>query len=146
MKEESRNTLNGLLGTIIFHMLLVTIFLVFKLDKVKKRHVESLEIEFINELTKIQELLLDSEPKQVKIEPLDLQTAKNIAVNVADKLNDEISTEKYLEELKEELGIEELNQQLSNDLPDDDNPEFRDNLPKDEKEDNCSVFANDISR
>jgi len=134
LKEELRNKLNGLLGTIIFHMLLVILFLVLKLDKVKKKHVETLQIEFINKLTSIEKLLANDGTKQVEIEPLDAQTAKNIAVNVADKLNNEISTEKYVEELKKELGIKKLNQQLSNDLPDDNSPEYRNDLSEDKKE------------
>ena len=136
LKEESRHVLSGLLGTIIFHMLLVIFFLIFKLGKVKKKHEETLQIEFINELTEIKEFLANNQIKQVEIEPLDDQTAKNIAVNVADKLDNEISTEKYLEELKEELGIKELNQQLKDDLPEESDPEFRDNSPEEKKEEN----------
>lgn len=128
MKEEQRNTLNGVLGTIIFHMIIVVLFLIFKLGDVKRKHLEALQIEFLNELTRIEEILAEQNEPPADIQPLDAQTAKNIAVNVADKLNQEISTDKYVEEIKEELGIEELNQQLSRDVPDDNSPEFIDNM------------------
>ena len=130
MKEKQRNTLNGVLGTIIFHMVIVILFLMFKLGDVKRKHLETLQIEFLNELIKIEDLLAEENETPVNIQPLDAQIAKNIAVNVADKLNQEISTDNYVEEIKQELGIKELNQQLSRDLPDDNSPEFIENLEK----------------
>jgi len=130
LKEKQRNTLNGVLGTIIFHMVIVILFLMFKLGDVKRKHLETLQIEFLNELIKIEDLLAEENETPVNIQPLDAQIAKNIAVNVADKLNQEISTDNYVEEIKQELGIKELNQQLSRDLPDDNSPEFIENLEK----------------
>ncbi len=95
--------------------------------------METLQIEFLNELMKIEDLLAEKNEAPADIQPLDAQIAKNIAVNVADKLNQEISTEKYVEEIKEELGIEELNQQLSTDISEDNSPEFMENV-EDNKE------------
>ena len=128
MKEKHRNTLNGILGTIIFHMVIVILFLIIKLGDVKRKHLETLQIEFLNELIKIEDLLAEENETPVNIQPLDAQIAKNIAVNVADELNQEISTDNYVEEIKKELGIEELNQQLSRDLSDDNSPEFIENI------------------
>jgi hypothetical protein len=124
LKEKQRNTLNGILGTIIFHMAIIILFMIFKLGEVKRKHLETVQIEFLNELTRIEDLLAEKNEEPVDIKPLDAQTAKNIAVNVAEKLNQEISTDKYLEEVKEELDIEELNQQLSRDIPEENAPEF----------------------
>ena len=133
MKEKQRNTLNGVLGTIIFHMIIVILFLIFKLGDVKRKHLEAIQIEFFNELIKIEDLLAEENETPVNIQPLDAQIAKNIAVNVAEKLNQEISTDNYVEEIKEELGIEELNQQLSRDLSDDNSPEFIENIENNKK-------------
>lgn len=108
-------------------MAVVILFMVFKLGEVKRKHLETLQIEFLNELTKIEDLLAEMNETPVDIQPLDQQTAKNIAVNVADKLDQEISTDKYLEEIKKELGIDELKQQLSRDVSDDISPEFAEN-------------------
>lgn len=116
--------LNGVLGTIIFHMLIVILFLGFKIGEVKKKHTETLQIEFLNEQTNIEEMLAKMKETPPAIQQLDAKTAKNIAVNVADKLDKEISTDKYLDELKNELGIKDLNQQHSRDLPNDNSPEF----------------------
>jgi len=46
---------------------------------------------------------------------LPAQMRRNIAVNAARELDEEISTEKYLEQLKEELGIEDLNPDFGSD-------------------------------
>jgi hypothetical protein len=124
LKEKQRNILNGVLGTIIFHMVIVIFFMIFKLGEVRKRHLETLQIEFLNEYAKLEDLLAEKNEAPVDIQPLDAQTAKNIAVNVADKLNQEISTDKYVEEVKKELGIKELNQQHNPDLSDDNSPKF----------------------
>jgi hypothetical protein len=110
--------------------------MIFKLGDVKRKHLETLQIEFINDVAKIEDLLANMNDKPIDIQPLDQQTVKNIAVNVADKLNKEISTDKYVEEIKEELGIKELNQQLSRDIPEDNSPEFIENNKNSGKKDN----------
>lgn len=134
VKEERRNTLNGILGTIIFHLVVVLVFMFFKLGEARKKHAEILQIEFLNELVKIEEYLAQKDIQPVNIQPLDDQVIRNIAVNVADKLNKEISTEKYIEELKEELGIEEIDQKLDRTLPDDNSPKFVNETLKDLKD------------
>jgi len=112
--------------------MIIVLFLIFKLGDVKRKHLEVLQIEFLNELARIEDIIAEKNEAPVNIQPLDEQTAKNIAVNVADKLNQEISTDKYVEEIKEELGIKELNQQLSRDISDDNSPEFIENMEKHE--------------
>ncbi|MBN2612086.1 MAG: energy transducer TonB [Bacteroidales bacterium] len=124
MNESQRNRLNGILGTVIFHLIIILIFFVIKLGEARKKHAETLQIEFLNELVKIEEYLAEKDPLPDYIPSLDDQSVRNIAVNVAEKLNHEISTEKYLEEVKEELGIEELNQQLEREIPEDNSPQF----------------------
>jgi len=127
LKEKQRNTLNGILGTIIFHMAIAIMFMIFELGEVRRKHLETLQIEFLNELVQMEDLLAGMNDVPLDIQPLDAQTAKNIAVNVADKLNQEISTDKYVEEVKEELGIRELNQEPPRDISDDNSPEFIEN-------------------
>ena len=124
MKEGKRNTLNGILGTIIFHLVIVLFFLIFKLGDVKKKHVETMKIEFLNDMVKLNEYLAKKEPPPADIQPLDDKTTKNIAVNVANKLEKEISTEKYEEEVKKELGIKDLKQELDRKIPEDNSPKF----------------------
>ncbi|MFO7655760.1 MAG: hypothetical protein R6W78_01730 [Bacteroidales bacterium] len=133
VNEPQRNRLNGILGTVVFHLLIVLVFLIVRLGEAKKKHVETLQIDFLNELVKIEEYLAEKEPMP-DIMPLDDQTVKNIAVNVAEKLSQEISTEKYLEEVKEELGINELNQNLERELPEDNSPQFIEKAVDESKE------------
>ncbi len=125
--------LNGILGTIIFHLVLMLIFLVVKLGDVRKKHLESIQIEFLNEYTKLEDLIHQKQ-QQVEMPSLDDRVAKNIAVNVTEKMHKKIGTDQYVEELKKELGIKELNQQLDRNLPEDKSPEFMENKPDKEKE------------
>ncbi len=133
MKEGKRNTLNGILGTIIFHLVIVLLFLIFKLGDVKKKHVETMRIEFLNDMVKIDDYLSQKE-LPAKIQPLDDKTVKNIAVNVANKLEKEISTEKYEDEVKKELGIKDLKQELDRTIPEDNSPKFVEQSKKESKQ------------
>ena len=44
-----KENINGIIGTIIFHLLALIVFLVFKLDKVKDKHIDQMVIEFSKE-------------------------------------------------------------------------------------------------
>lgn len=109
--------INGILGTIIFHMLLVLLFLTVKVGDVRRKQMEYIPIEFDEKLMDMQEFIKDMENKNVEIEPLEEEVRRNIAVNVASQMNEKISTEKYIEQLKEELGIENLHQYHDRKLP-----------------------------
>jgi TonB family protein len=133
MNAEERYRLNGILATVIIHLFLVIFFLFFKLGKVREKHQETLKIEFIEDLRTIEELIAQQQAQiSDNYDILPREAAKNIAVNVAEKMNKEISTEKYIEDLKKELGIDELNRQLDRSLPDD--PGLLDNSPDNKKE------------
>jgi hypothetical protein len=113
--------INGILGTIIFHMLLVLLFLTVKVGDVRRKQMEYIPIEFDQKLMDMQEFIKNMENKNVEIEPLEEEVRRNIAVNVASQMNEKISTEKYIEQLKEELGIENLQQYLDRKLPEEGN-------------------------
>lgn len=115
LHEEEKNILTGILGTIAVHLIILIVFLVARIDKVKDIHRESLLIEFDEELFRTLQEMEEEQKTESKAEPLSEQEVKNIAVNTANRLEQEISTEKYIEQLKEELDIEEINQQLDND-------------------------------
>ncbi len=113
LKEEERNIITGIVGTIAIHLLVLIIFLIVRLDKVRDVHQEAIVIEFNEEIYKTLEQLMKEEKLQsTNVKPLSQQDLKNIAVNAANQLREDISTEKYIEQLKDELDIEELNQQL----------------------------------
>jgi len=101
------NNINGILGTIIVHLLLILGFLFMKIGEVREKHEEQMLIELMDEIQTVEEIIKQvSEP--VEIPSLDMQTIHNIAVNTAEKMQEEISTEKYEQEVMEELGIESL--------------------------------------
>lgn len=111
--------LTGVLGTIIFHLFLLIAFLSFKLGKVHSRHKETITIEFSEEQYKtIEQIIEQSKPDISDIKPLSPEAIQNIASNVAEKMNEKISTEKYIEEVMKELGIDNMNPKYDNTLPD----------------------------
>lgn len=117
-ETEQRNMLTGLLGTIAFHLLLLVVFLSFKMGQVKNEHQTAIEIEFAEQAYKpIEEIIEAHKPKVEPIEKLSQTTMRNIASNVAEKMNKEISTEKYIEEVMKDLGMDEINPKYDNSLP-----------------------------
>jgi hypothetical protein len=128
------DNINGILGTILFHLVLILFFLLVKVGDVRRKQVEYFPIEFEEELVDIEELIKEIESMRAEIPVLEEEVRRNIALNVADKINDQISTEKYIEELKEELGIENLEQYLDRSLPDDDNISYNEEQKADEDE------------
>jgi hypothetical protein len=114
----SDDNVNGILGTIIFHMVLVLLFLTIKVGDIRRKQIDIIPIEFDEKLVDIAEFLEKAENLPLNIEPLEEEVRKNIAVNVASQLNEKISTEKYIEQIMKEEGIENLQQYLDRKLPD----------------------------
>ncbi len=128
LKKVFQNNLHGIIGTIIFHLILLIIFLSAKIEKVKKVNEQAISIDFVQQLPDIEKIIEQKKEKLAEMQPLSEQTRKNIAVNTAEKLEKQISTKDYIEEVKKELGIKNLNQQLSRDI---DNGNV--NVPAEEK-------------
>jgi len=117
LKEEEKNIITGLLGTISLHLLVLIIFLLARLDKVHDVHRETIVIEFDEQTYKtLEQLIQENKADNSEVKPLSQEAIKNIAVNTANQLNEKISTEKYIEKLKEELNIDELNAQNNKSL------------------------------
>ena len=118
MLDKIRKNLTGILGTIVFHWLIILIFLILKLNTVKKHKDLSVEIEFVPE----QELVENKQESNVsgKGEEVLPYEYKNIPVNVAQKMEQELSSEAYEKKVMEELGIDELKKENSRELPDED--------------------------
>ncbi len=116
LQEEEKNRLTGILGTLAVHLAILIVFLIARIDKVKSIHQEAMVIEFDEEVFKTLQELQEEIKSESAVEPLSQQDIKNIAVNTANRMEEQISTEKYIEELKQELDIEDLNQQLPSDI------------------------------
>jgi hypothetical protein len=116
------NNINGILGTIAFHMLLLILFLLFRISD-KTKHSELIEMNFEQENP--QELLkkLDQEAqeKAAKLKNIDLMAdgviRRNIAVNINDKTADELSTDKFIKEFADENKLEGFKKILNPDQP-----------------------------
>lgn len=108
MKALPVNTMNGILGTVIIHLVLIMVFLIVKIGQVKEQNSDQLLIELVEEVQTIQELVKQQASGNIEIPSLGAQAIHNIAVNVGEKLNDEISTEKYEQQVLQELGISTL--------------------------------------
>lgn len=120
MQEKKKNIAIGIAGTVIFHLILLIVFLSVKLGDVKSKHENLITIEFSDEKYKpIEQIIEESKPKIQKIQPLDNKTLSNIASNTAEKLTKEISTEDYEKEVMKELGMKEINPHYDNSLPED---------------------------
>ena len=113
LKEEEKNIITGILGTVSIHLLVIIIFLTARLDKVHDKHQEKMVIEFDEQTYKtLEQLLQENKAENSDIKPLTQEAVKNIAVNTANQLEEKISTEKYIEQLKKELNINDNNDQM----------------------------------
>jgi hypothetical protein len=112
MKDRIRHIINenliGILATIIFHMVLVVIFLVLKITSVQNLMDNIIAIDF--EENKIQDII--SEPPKERDVEFDKYIAdyleserSNVPVNIASKLNEKISTDQFVNELTEEMSL-----------------------------------------
>ena len=119
MKTLIKNNINGILGTIIFHLIALIIFLLFRIGQLEKKK-EVFLIDFAQEQKDIKQVIEEQQPKFEDAGQLPAEMKRNIAVNVENKLKEEISTEKYEEELKQELGIKDLHPNLDRTISEED--------------------------
>jgi hypothetical protein len=123
-KTFLNENLNAILGTVIIHLALIMVFLIIKIGQVKESNEQQMLIELVEEVQTLQEVIRQQqEPSgQIEIPSLSMQSIHNIAVNVGEKLKDEISTEKYEQQVMQELGISTLTPDNPNELTE--NEEF----------------------
>ncbi len=106
------NHVNSILATIGLHLMVVIVFLWFKLGEVREKQKEQVLIEFNEEIR-------FPEDEKAKLEDaggeltddmpvLSAREMHSIASNVASKLDEEISTQKYEQQVLQELGISSL--------------------------------------
>lgn len=106
------NHVNSILATIGLHLMIVIVFLWFKLGEVREKQKEQVLIEFNEEIR-------FPEDEKAKLEDagggltddmpvLSAREVHSIASNVASKLDEEISTQKFEQQVLQELGISSL--------------------------------------
>jgi len=106
IKEFVKTNLVAILYTIIFHLLIVIVLVLTKVEGLKQDHELGVTLDFTEEQTL--EDLLKEENIEVPPEWIEKvfearQQASNRAVNLNDEVNQEISTEDYLQDLLDEL-------------------------------------------
>ena len=105
------NNINGILGTLIFHLLILVLFLSFKLSQ-NITHQELLDVKLEAEdasdlLKKMDQAEQEKTDKLNKIDLMaDGMIRRNIGVNVTDKTEDEISTDKFIQQFAEQNKLE----------------------------------------
>jgi hypothetical protein len=108
LKTFLSENINAILGTVIIHLVLIMIFLIVKIGQVKESNDQQMLIELVEEVQTLQEIVKQPPSGHFEIPSLNMQSINNIAVNVDEKLKDEISTEKYEQQVMKELGISTL--------------------------------------
>ena len=142
MKEFLSENVNGILGTVIVH-LLVFIFLLFvQIGKIREYKNEQILIEFDDEMVPIEEIITPEDYYANYNEATNNMASsgiRSLATNISDN---EISTEDYEKQVMEELGIETLKP----DIPSDQADEFTLEEQKTETESPPKVTSNRIVR
>lgn len=133
IKEIIEENINGILGTIIFHLVLLNAFFFIQLNSLKsEQHIE-FEIQF-EEMPEEEELLPKDEKQEFIEEELNnfsTEMKSNIAVNKANQeLAKEISSEDFEKEIMKELNMDEL---FPNNEADINIPEFDENKKEEKK-------------
>lgn len=112
MKWRIRHIINenliGILATVIFHMILVIIFLVLKITSIQNLIDNIITIDFIE--PEIQEMIV--EPARERDIEFDRYIAdyleserSNVPVNIARNLDEQISTDRFVDKLTEEMTL-----------------------------------------
>lgn len=111
IKKILRKNLNGILGTVIFHLLILIMFLSFKLHQgMGKQEMIEVKLEAENAddlLKKMDQAEQDKVKQEQKVDQMaDGVIRKNIAVDVNQKLEDDISTEKFIQQYADQNKLE----------------------------------------
>ncbi len=71
LKEQDKNILTGILGTIAVHLLVLIVFLIARIEKVHDVHQEPMVIEFDEEIYKtLEQMVEENHPQDSREEAL----------------------------------------------------------------------------
>jgi hypothetical protein len=105
LDEKMQENAAGILGTIAFHLVLISIFLVAKISNEKKLMRDMILIDFVEEVIEEQIDLEEPDPEFEELLANYLEENKsNVPVNLATQVDQEISTDKYVQELENDLN------------------------------------------
>lgn len=141
LKEFIKEHINGILGTLIFHLFILLVFLFTRIQSYQEIQELNLMLEYYEEPEVEQ---TEEETREEFIERVFEQQmrASNQAVNVS-RLEEEISTESYVEEVMKELNKERSEEWLQQQQELEEVLSAEDRVPvekEEEKEDNEQEF------
>jgi hypothetical protein len=106
------NNVNSILATISLHLLVVILFLWFKLGEAREEKKDQVMIEFNPEIKPLEDKTEKAEKAGGEIAKtlpnLSSGEVHSIAANVAGKIDEKISTSRYEQQVMQELGISSL--------------------------------------
>lgn len=104
LDERIQENATGILGTIAFHLVLVSIFLIIKISTERNRLDSIIMVDFDEELPMEQVETPEPDPEfEERLARYLEEPATNVPVNLARQIDRELSTEKYVRELEEDL-------------------------------------------
>lgn len=97
--------MNGILGTVIFHMLLLVLFLILQIRSERRERMREMVVEFVeSEMPDLQPgEELSEEDANLPVRQSLMERVRNIPVNISRKLEQELSTREYEERMLREL-------------------------------------------
>jgi hypothetical protein len=111
------DNVNSILGAISLHLMVVIVFLWFKLGEAREQQKEQVMIEFNEELKTPEDKTEKTEQaagdNEEAMPSLSEREVHSIASNVSSKLDEKISTQKYEQEVMKELGMTSMKPQPS---------------------------------
>ena len=113
----NNNTLISILVTVVFHLVLVIVFLTFKITSIQNLIDNIITIDIVE--PKISELIID--PPSLQDAQFDQYVAEylesersNVPVNVAEKLDEQLSTDRFVDEFRDELSSNRSEEMIRN--------------------------------
>ncbi len=105
LDDNMQENAAGILGTIAFHLVLVSIFLAAKISNEKKLRRDMILIDFQEEAVEdmVDTETIDPEFEELLADYLE-ENRSNVPVNLARQVDQEISTDKYVQELENDLN------------------------------------------
>lgn len=104
LDEKMQENAAGILGTIAFHLVLISIFLMAKISNEKNLMRDMILVDFEEEVIEEQTDLEEPDPEFEELLANYLEENRsNVPVNLATQVDQEISTDKYVQELENDL-------------------------------------------
>lgn len=104
LDDRMQENATGILGTIAFHMVLIVIFLILKISSERNLMESMIMVDFDEEMLEEQMETEAPDPEfEERLASYMEESRSNVPVNLARKIDQELSTDKYVRELEQDL-------------------------------------------